>query len=291
MKTDQRNDDYRIEIPVDVDGVVYVFTGTQQQVDAAVAQFEEHGTPTYTTTRPLTEEDMDDITVPDRGQLSPAQSPEYRAALDAQQDYDSTREGQEALNTALATASTKEQARALRARQIAGINANRFRREQAAFMPPAIRRGQPGWREYAALADAREDLARAFAYAAAETAAWTKPSPATEDRLRELSQVVIDAEKALGLDTQAYTVHTLHSAQQKPAPWLGATMNDATEGDVAVLRLLGVDATWRNREKKVVAVGDVTAAWKWGYTTQPLGADYQVVQAPVIDAWYKAQAS
>lgn len=61
----------------------------------------------------------------------------------------------------------------------------------------------------------------------------------------------------------------LHAASGQHAVGISGPWQDAGPADVAVLTVLGVEATWALGRGIVVARGDLDAAWRWGYLTEP----------------------
>lgn len=134
-----------------------------------------------------------------------------REALDkvlaAQLDYDATDEGRRRLNQQLAELHPNDPAaHILYARQEAALHIARARTEQAALMPAppakAAEHASLAEREsaktaaeaYADLANAREEIARISAYAAAETKRAGVASPTTLQRLDEAYDDALNAE-------------------------------------------------------------------------------------------------
>lgn len=235
---------------------------------------------------------MAPVTEEQRRNLEAVRSKEYQAALAAQIDYDSTSQGQKKLDEALQACRDTHEARGLIARKVAGLESRESRKEQVVFMPPVVRRGQPGFKEYNALADARERLARDLGRAAAETNAWTKPSPATVQQVADQYDAVAQAEVAHKIKPSGWRHPRILAASTDRAPWLGSKFTrDLTVRDVIILINLGLDATWR--EGKLFAQGNPDAAFRWGYTASqtPDGQGWVFAQAPDIPAWHKAQTA
>lgn len=283
-------DQCTIEVPVDADKIVYIFTGARPDVHNAIRVWQETGAQTYQNTRAITDEVMTStLTAPQR-RPSPAQSPEYKAALAAQIDFDSTQTGLDLLDQQLRATASPEYARGLLARKVAGEHARTFRREQVTMMPPVVRRGQPGYREYNTLAETRERLARDLACAAAETNAWTKPSPATTAQVLARYDEALIAERAAGVATVLWRHPRLLGAGSSSdrAPWLGKNFDrPVTVGDVMIVLALGMtDATWR--DGKVYATGSPDGVFRWGYTARMDGVVSVITTAPDLHAWYKA---
>lgn len=226
--------------------------------------------------------------------VPPHLSPEYVAALNAQLDYDSTTEGQEAVEAALATCDQSE-ARGLTARLVSGRAARRFRSEQLALMPPSVRRNDPLYWQLDHLADARVDLARALATAAAETNEWGRPTPATTSRIVLCADAVLEAEQAIGGGEHCRPQHHPGPLRQKRdlrAPWAAEEKGLPIEpGDIGVLASLGVEAWWDGSAALVLS-GDVDAAERWGYRFD-VGPDGSCVSvsAPAIVRWFRGRVA
>ncbi|MCL3862939.1 hypothetical protein [Actinotalea sp. K2] len=214
-----------------------------------------------------------------------ASSPEYQRALEAQQDYDSTLEGQRLLTEALASAPEDGRA-SLVARLHSGKAAARFRREQAALMPPAVRRSEPTAGARRRLATERENLARLLGFAAAETGNFTKPTPRTISRLEETCARVLAADLEAQPDPDPFG-HLRWPAPRPTAPWTGERTQPAHPGDVAVLILLGVDASWTGGELLVDGPNESGRAWGYEFTEVKNGGSV-VTGAPAIAAWARA---
>lgn len=217
-----------------------------------------------------------------------ARSPEYRAALEAQLDYDSTTEGQRALTESI-EATEGPVPSALRARLTAGRAARRFRKEQAAFMPPRVSASGPRAAAMRSLAGEREHLARTLAWAAAESEAWGTPRPATMESARLLDAAVraLDVE-VRGSDALPFG---LYAGTHATAPWAGGRTSEPDPADVAVLLLLGAEAAWL--EGEIVLASGARAARAWGYVLEDdpaASARWFVVASPAIARWFAAEA-
>lgn len=225
--------------------------------------------------------------------VRPHESAEYRAALEAQQDYDSTTEGRRALEAQLAACTDEVQRRGLRARLVTGAAARRFRSEQAALMPPAVRRADLTYAARLHLANVREDMARTLGFAAAEADHWGRPTQATAERLLACASAVLEADREASSEfVPEHHPGELQRDRGLTAPWVsGDKALDAAAGDVGVLQLLGVEARWDGGSTVVVEGGDLDAAQRWGYVVDEVGPSRVVVSAPAITRWFKRQAS
>lgn len=202
-----------------------------------------------------------------------AESDEYRRALDAQQDYDSTPEGRRELEAALAAADAQAR-RPIRARIVSGAAARRFRREQAALMPAPLKRSDPRYEARRELAAARESIARALGYAAAEADAFSRPTPATMERLSAANRAALDAAHRAETDPSPHA-HLEWPGPRAEAPWAAGPTKRAEPGDVAILLLLGVDARWV--DDALLVDGHTARAESWGYRLEPTGDRGHVV--------------
>ncbi|QCB93052.1 hypothetical protein [Cellulomonas shaoxiangyii] len=202
--------------------------------------------------------------------LEAVNSPEYRAALMAQIDYDSTREGQAKLHEALSAAADPDARRDLRARQIAGASSARFRREQVALMPAgrAPGRRDPAFTTHGRLAQAREDLARRLGIAAAEADAFGSVMPGTLQELVRIGAEIIEADRERRGADFVPSIHpgTISEDVEACAPWALSDYEMPVEpGDVGVLGTLGVAARWDRERQRAIVDGDAAAAERWGY--------------------------
>ena len=233
-------------------------------------------------------EQTSDVAAAAQRRYEAAQSPEYKAALAAQIDYDSTPEGQKVLTGKIEASNDPGELRGLIARKVAGEHARAFGREFWVFVPPMVKRGEPGYREYRALVNARDELIRTLACAAAETNVWTKPSPSTAQQIFEKLEEVVEREKAAGHKPSSWRHPHLLAASSDRAPWLGTrTDRPVHVGDVAILTVLGMDASWQ--AGTLVATGNPDAMHRWGYSAS-LAADQKtwvVATAPDLLAWQK----
>lgn len=211
----------------------------------------------------------------------------YLAALEDQLDGDSKTGGQRLLADAIERSDGPEVA-GLRARLTAGRAARRFRKEQVAFMPPAVPAKDPRAVTRRSIGAQREHMARQLAWAAAQAEAWGVPSPTTLDALRMLDAKVRDLDVEMcGPEADAYAHYIWPGERDPRAPWAGTVTVDPDAGDVAVLLLLGADATWSDGE--VVLTSGAVAAEAWGYELEAdetvAGRSY-VVAAPAIARWH-----
>lgn len=216
-------------------------------------------------------------------------SDEYKEALAAQIDYDSTPEGQRVLEEKLDETTDPDEIRYLVARQVTGKVARRLGREFYAFVPPMIPRGQPGYAQRRALVRGRDELVRLMACAAAEANVWTRPAPATMEEVRAQLDEVVELEKQAGHKPSPWRHPHLFASASGPAPWLPHRLQrDADVGDVAILTVLGMDAAWLG--KNLLVKGNPDAMFRWGYDAAPVpnGDGLIVVHAPDLTAWQKA---
>lgn len=215
---------------------------------------------------------------------SAVETSEYRAALEAQQDYESTPEGRRRLQQAFAAATSDSERRSLRARIVSGASARRFRQEQAALMPPGLKRSDAGYEARTRLAEAREDVARLLGFAAAESDALRVPTQRTFERLRRASRAALEADLALHRVALPWRHMMLPSQPgEELPPWVGKRVAAPEPGDVAVLLMLGVDAQWL--DDALVIKGDWSAAAAWGYRVEASAGDLATVAArPQITA-------
>lgn len=218
-------------------------------------------------------------------------SPEYRAALYAQQAYDATSEGLDRLHAELAAADGLA-LRGLMARIVAAEAERRFRKEQVACMPPYVPRKHPQRATYDAIAGGREELAQELGWAAAEVWAYGSLPEARLEALTDIVQRVraLD-ERHRGEDVDPFA-HYIWPSPRTTAPWIGGRTIDADPGDVGVLRLLGVDATWDASSEHVMVSTPAAVANAWGYEVAA-GPDRQsvrVVAAPAIARWTSNRA-
>ena len=214
-------------------------------------------------------------------QLAAINSPEYRAALEAQQDYDSTPEGRRELEEQLAASADAKERRSLRARIVSGTSARRFRREQADLMPPSVKRTDPTAAARRELANAREDVARSLGFAAAETDAFGRPTPATMQRLRHASDSALDADRRAQEHPEPYAHLTWPEARPGVAPWANGRRHPAEPGDAAIIELLGLNTEWADGQLLAVS-GDPRPAEAWGYTLVAFAGGYVVTERPTV---------
>lgn len=224
---------------------------------------------------------------------STASSPEYRAALFAQLDYDSTLEGLEKLTDALSGTSDEGARRSIRARLVSGRAARRFRQEQLKLMPPEPRRTEPFFRTHRHLAQKREDLARALGLATAESDAWGRPTPGTSRGLLDCSTAVLTAEQAMGPHLLlAHHPAALREDHGLVAPWCREAQPMLVgPDDVGVLWTLGVESVWDGSGVIRVVGGDPDAAARWGYGLEPAAESPIVTKAPAIIDWFENRES
>lgn len=276
-----------VEVPMDVDGVVYIFRGPAAQVDERVDLWLSTEEPTWDEVRDMTAKDWEEVEsyVMPETQPDPRDTEAYQHALLTQLDYDSTRTGRDALHSQIEAATDPTDSRALHARLIAGEAAHVMRRHMLNVMPATPERGSEAYTSWhRPLAAAREELAQHLALATAEIRAFTRPSPQTAANLAAL------AERA-GRYAAAFGQCWWGPANgHGVAPWVAAPTRPAEARDAAVLWAMGVEATWDG--ERITAYGDLGPAWSYGYRTTRPGQDGAVTVVSVSDtqAWYKAQA-
>lgn len=279
-----------VEVPLDIEGTVYIFTGPEADVDQRIDEWLTEETPTYDTTRPMTAADWEAVesyvippastgTAIPTGNPDPRRSEAYQDALLKQLDYDSTRTGRNALQAQIAEATDPDTIKALYARDIAAEAAYRFRREALATMPPAPPKDAPAYKDaHRPLARAKELLAQHLALATAETRAFTRPSPET---VTTLTSLAAEAQK----HAQRFGFAWFGPLNELgAAAFLTAPTRAVDPSDVPMLWALGAQATWDGQH--VQAGGDLTGVWAYGYrATRPAGGTVTVMEAPNLAAW------
>lgn len=283
------NESITVEVPLDIEGTVYIFTGTEADVDQRIDEWLTEETPTYNATRPMTAADWEAVesyVIPraDAPQVEddPRQSEAYQDALLKQLDYDSTRTGRNALQAQISEATDLDTIKALYARDIAAEAAHAFRKEALATMPEAPARDDPAYRgAHRPLAQAKERLAQRLALATAETRAFTRPAPQTIEQITSL------VSEAQGYAQQFGYAWFGPITDQGAAAFITAPTRDVEARDVPVLWALGTEAVWDG--ERVQARGELAGCWAYGYrTSRPQGDLVAVMAAPDLTKWSAA---
>lgn len=279
--------DITVEVPMDGEGVVYIFRGPASSVDERVDLWLSMEEPTWDETRPMTATDWEEVesyVMPD-SQPDPRDSEAYQRALLAQLDYDSTRTGMNGLKAQIQAAQSPQDAKALHARLIAGEAAHELREHMLAVMPPMPQRGTETYTDWhRPLARLREEIAQHLALATAETRAFSRPSPQTVDRIVALTG---EADHYAGHFDQRWWGP---ADGRGAAPWIAEETRQVQARDVPMLWALGVAAQWDGQ--KITAGGDLSAAWAFGYRTTRPSETGEVVVVSVSDAvkWCRENA-
>lgn len=279
-------DEITVEVPMDVDGEVYIFRGPAADVDERLDLWLATQEPTWNERRPMTASDWAEVEsyVMPETQPDPRDTAAYKRALLTQLDYDSTRTGRDALVAQIEETEDAAALRSLHARLIAGEAADQLRREMLATMPPTPQRGSDDYKTWhRPLAGVREELAQHLALAAAETRAFSRPSPQTVDTLRGL---VAKAEPLAAHFGQAWWGPV---DGKGVAVWVRNDQREVLARDVGMLWSLGVDASWDG--SRIAVSGDLGPAWRYGFrTTRPDESGRAVVvQCADVVAWAKAR--
>lgn len=280
------SEEITVEVPLDVDGEVYIFRGTPADVDERLDLWLATQEPTWNEKRPMTGADWAEVEsyVMPETQVDPRDTEAYQRALLTQLDYDSTSTGRDALTAQIAETTDPNDSKALHARLIAGEAATMFRREMLAAMPPTPERGTEAYTHWhRPLAGVREDLAQHLALATAEARAFTRPGPHTVTTLIEL------VHRAQALAEHFGQAWWGPVDEKGLAAWARCETRPVEGRDIALLWALGAEATWDG--SLITAAGALESAWRYGYRTTRPDDHGAVVVTAVADlaVWEKAR--